>query len=172
MSVVERKNFSGQTTPSVVADEYRGCNFSQPAPATGPAGVRLFPQDDTARRFIECNLVNACPPPGSVLVNCNTTLRESRVEVGTEKVTVGDRDVEIKRYADRIHGRTDPETLKPTLKGEVLEIAAEPPEGSRDAKVLTLVRERDRAEAEHMAKEAEVVEVTKDLPTRLVEVVR
>ena len=168
--IVERKNFSGQQTPSVIAAEYRGCNFSQPKPESGPVGVRLFPGDDTPRTFIECNLVNACPPPGSTLVNCNTTLRESQVEVGTETVEVGGREVEIKRYADQIFGRTNPETLEPDLKARPLEIDADPPDGSLDAKVRELVRERDRAESERVAKEAEAVEEAKDLPTRVGEV--
>ena len=80
---VERRNFSGQATPSVIALEYRSCNFSQAAP-----GTRIFPGDNRARTFVECNLVNAIPPPGSTLTRCNTTQVYRGVEDGKTTVTV------------------------------------------------------------------------------------
>ena len=160
----ERKNFTGQQTPKIIDGEYRNCNFSQPAPIEvvgKKVGVRIFPGDDTPRIFFECNLVNCQPPPGSTLTNCNTTLRESVVEVGTEDVTIDGRAVTIKRFADRIHGRTNPATLKPEYKPDVLEIQTDPPEGTRDAKIKRAVKERDDAQAEMDAKEAEAVELSR-----------
>ena len=111
--MTEKKNFSGQTTPSIVDTEYHDCNFSQKDPVDSGGGVfvgvRIFPGDDTPRKFVDCNLSNAEPPPGSTLVKCNTTLIQRRFVYATEDivvdgVTVG--TVESKEH--RIHGRWTP----------------------------------------------------------------
>lgn len=158
-TIVTGKNFSGQTTPNEVADEYRNCNFSHPAPvelAGKKIGVRLFPLDDTPRTFVECNLVNCLPPPGSVLIRCNTTLRESMVDLGTtETLIVDSKPVEIGEWGNLIYGRTNPNTLLPEYKPTPLLIPCDPPEGTKDAKILELVRARDAALEEAAAKEAE-----------------
>ena len=144
---IERKNFSGQATPSAVDTIYRECNFSQPVP-----GTQLFPGDDTPRIFIDCNLVNALPPAGSTVRRCNTTQVRRSLEVGEEVVRVGDRDATVKRYADRILGRLNPETL--ALESKQRDIPVDPPDGTRDARIAALVREK----AEQVAKEAEIAE--------------
>ena len=98
----ERENFSGQTTPHIIDTVYRNCNFSQPQPVDVGGlkqGVRLFPGNNTLRTFIECNLVNCEPPPGSVLVQCNTTVRE-----------LGTADAEGDVYAT-LYGHIDNATL-------------------------------------------------------------
>lgn len=67
---------------------------------------RIFPDDDTPRTFINCNLVNAMPPPGSKLTDCNTTIIER--DLPTVRLTAkGDPELEC-----IIHGRTNPDTLK------------------------------------------------------------
>jgi len=145
--MTKNKNFSGQETPSIIDTEYESCNFSQPVP-----GTQLFPGDDTPRIFIDCNLVNALPPAGSTVRRCNTTQVRRSLEVGEEVVRVGDRDATVKRYADRILGRLNPETL--ALEAKQRDIPVDPPEGTRDARIRDLEREK----AEQVAKEAEIAE--------------
>jgi hypothetical protein len=78
-----------------------------PADATEGAalGVRLFPGDDTPRTFIDCNLLNCEPPPGSIVQTCNTKLVRKSVPSATKEddVVVVD-GVEISRttYHDYI----------------------------------------------------------------------
>ena len=72
----QNKNYSGQINPEKDT-EYRNCNFSQPTAIEVKEvmqGVRLFPDDDTPRTFIECNLVNCQVPPESKIERCNTAL--------------------------------------------------------------------------------------------------
>lgn len=166
-SIVAHKNFSGQQTPSLIAVEYRGCNFSQPSPVFRDGkwvGRRLFPGNPTVRTFIECNLTNATPPPGSTLTRCNTTIRQNRVETGTEIVTINSAGTTatLRRYVNRIHGRLDPVTLEPVYRAQVYQRQAEPPEGSRDRRIGRIVEARQEARAEMLAREAEAaVEVSK-----------
>lgn len=85
MGITNNENFHNQITPSIAADEYRGCNFSHPSPAVNGAvvtGVRIFPDDDTPRSFRDCNLVNCEPPPGSTVDDCNTALIEYGIDIG------------------------------------------------------------------------------------------
>ena len=147
------KNFSGQTTPSIVDAEYRNCNFSQAVP-----GTRIFPGDDKARTFFECNLVNCIPPPGSNLLGgtgCNTTQVERQKEDGTEEITIDGEPVAIKRYVDSIQGYLDKKTLKTVAKPR--DIQVNPPEGSKDAILKQLSEDRDKLAVEFAAKEAELV---------------
>ena len=151
--MIKNKNFSGQETPSIIAGEYRNCNFSQPVP-----GTRIFPGDDKPRTFYECNLVNCIPPPGSNLLGgtgCNTTQVSRQVEDGTEEVTIDNKPVLIKKYVDRIQGHLDKKTLKMIAKQR--DISIYPPEGSKDAILKRLATERDKAVSEVAAKEAELV---------------
>ena len=107
------KNFSGQPTPSIIDGEYRRCNFSQPTPidvAGQKRGVRLFPTDDTPRTFIECNLTNAEPPPGSTLVQCLTVVKEHRVITSTDTITIDGVSETVDHYSDLVYGRFDPAT--------------------------------------------------------------
>ena len=108
--MTERENFSGQQTPSLIDTDYRQCNFCQPAPVDGVGlkrGVRLFPGDDTPRTFIDCNLSNCEPPPGSTLTRCNTVIRESYVHTCTETVTIDGEPVELDHHSDYIYGKFD-----------------------------------------------------------------
>jgi hypothetical protein len=156
--VIMGKNYSGMTTPTVTALEYRNCNFSQTAPVLDKGkwvGVRLWPGDDTPRIFIECNLTNAVPPTSSTLTRCNTTLRRSQVATGTtETLVVDSKNVFIPIFADIIYGHTNPVTLKAEYKPSPLEILADPPEGTKYAELKRLVADRETARAEMEAKEA------------------
>ena len=100
-------------TPSIVDDEYVRCNFAQPAPidvAGRKRGVRLFPGDDTPRRFVECNLCNAEPPPGSVVVDCLTVVKEFAVVTSTDTITIDGVGETVDHHAHFVHGRFDPAT--------------------------------------------------------------
>ena len=134
------QNFSGDPTPRVKDTEYVGCNFSQREPQT-----RLFPGDDTPRTFVDCNLVNCLPPPGSTVKGCNTTQVQRGVEISETPISIGGRDTTVKAYADRILGRLD-SRLK--LVAKQRDIPVDPPEGTRDAKIAALVREKEAAAAE------------------------
>jgi hypothetical protein len=104
---VRNRNFSGETTPSIIDDTYINCNFSQPEPVNDSGdkkGIRLFPGDDTARTFIECNLVNCEPPPGSTITGCNTTIRENRIYSYSDFVEIDIVTMEIENFVDVIYG--------------------------------------------------------------------
>ena len=109
MTTVKDQNFARQTDPPK-ADEYTACNFSQES-AIGKHGVRLWPKDDTPRRFVGCNLVNAVPPPDSTIdETCNTDL--------TEQFDCETDDLAAKAVAEkgwRLLGHTDRKTLEPAL---------------------------------------------------------
>ena len=111
--MTEGKNFSGQPTPSIIDTEYRRCNFSQPAPidvAGRKRGVRLFPGDDTLRTFVQCNLMNYEPPPGSTVTDCLTVVKEVRVVTSTDTITIDGESETIQYHRHRVHGRYDPAT--------------------------------------------------------------
>lgn len=102
---VERKNFSGQATPSIIDIEYQRCNFAQILPDPNvvndpnePARVRLFPGDDTPRTFIRCNLVNCEVPPGSTVVKCNTSIVVPNRLIGSITVTVDGSSSSVEFY--------------------------------------------------------------------------
>lgn len=107
--MIEGVNFSGVDLASIPLDaEYRNCNFARESADLGPpvVGARLFPGDDTPRTFVRCNLVNCEPPPGSTLIQCNTTLLEQGFVVETDTVTVdGVTVASITIEGVRIHGR-------------------------------------------------------------------
>jgi len=118
------KNYREGKLPPL-QDTYEGFAFSFLRPdydsEGNKVGHRIIPDDDTPRTFINCNLVNACPPPGSTLINCNTTItrierRVANLDNGPEK-----RLVESDLY-DVIYGRTNPETLVSEYKDTPLEI--------------------------------------------------
>jgi len=152
MQATRGKNFSRQATPAILDYRYENCNFSQAEP-----GTRIFPGRDAPRVFIECNLVNAIPPPGSTLVRCNTSQVVFREEDGTEEVSLNERVVEIKKYRRRILGRLDPKTLK--LVERERTVQADPPEGSRDAVLKRLASEKQRALDGAAAKDSEASEL-------------
>ena len=104
------KNYRDLQTPSEVDTEYVGCCFaqSQPVDIEGvKTGVRLFPGDDTPRTFTKCNLANCEPPPGSILVKCNTTLITRQVLVNTSTIVINEQEVIVGDEVDIIHGRYD-----------------------------------------------------------------
>ena len=107
--MTKNKNFSGQETPSIVDTEYESCNFSQPAPVDSGGGVmvgvRLFPGDDTPRSFSGCNMVNCEPPPGSIVIGCNTTIRASSVVASSDTLIIDGVEATLETKVDRIYGR-------------------------------------------------------------------
>lgn len=106
--MTENKNFRGQATPSIIDTEYLNCNFStMNCIDVGGVkkGMRLFPGDDTPRVFINCNMSNCEPPPGSTQINCNTSISEKAVEVGSEDLEIDGEIIKIKDYANIYYGR-------------------------------------------------------------------
>ncbi len=100
--VTERKNFSGQSTPSIIDTEYRNCNFAQALPDPNlPNRVRIFPGDDTPRTFFRCNLVNCEVPPGSTVIKCNTSIVASNMKIGTITITVDGKSSSIGFYGTK-----------------------------------------------------------------------
>lgn len=112
--MISNKNFSGIDPAALPLDaEYERCNFSRAQADLGPpiVGIRLFPGDDTPRTFIQCNLVNCEPPPGSTLIRCNTALIEDGVLVETDTVLINGVVVATNnRTGKRIHGRYNGDT--------------------------------------------------------------
>ncbi len=111
--MTERKNFSGQATPSIIDTEYRHCNFTQQEPvdvAGKKRGVRLFPGDDTPRTFIKCNLMNCEPPPGSTVDDCLTCIKEFLKVTSTDTITIDGESESVRHHSDFVHGRFDPST--------------------------------------------------------------
>ena len=107
--MIERKNYSGQVSPEVGGEtEFTRCNFAQPAPVLDGAdyiGTRLFPGDDTPRTFTNCNLVNCELPPGSTATKCNTTIRRTKVETGSDELVIDGVTITTPIHHDIIYGR-------------------------------------------------------------------
>jgi hypothetical protein len=124
MTVIFQKNFSQRTDGIPLADEYVECNFSQLTPFWNGAnwrGHRLFPGDDTPRTFTRCNMVNAEPPPGSILVGCNTWIKEFNRVTGTDDVVINGEIIATEtHYADVVLAKLDPDTLTYIDQAEVL----------------------------------------------------
>jgi len=114
--MITKKNFSGlQGPPGIPLDDtYEFCNFSQPQSIDvggNQRGVRLFPGDDTPRTFINCNLMNAEPPPGSTVTSCMTTMVKTNVVASTEEITIDDATFEIEHHSNYVYGRLDADAL-------------------------------------------------------------
>ena len=108
----EEKNFADMPVAEIPVDsEYRRCNFSRKQPDTSGASVvghRLFPGDDTPRTFIECNLMNCEPPPGSTLVKCNTWIIETLQPSYTEDLVIDGVVEDTQQFYERtVHGKYD-----------------------------------------------------------------
>ncbi len=106
--MIKDKNFSNKTVPSIIDTEYRDCNFSHSNCLTvfgQKVGHRIFPDDDTPRTFIDCNMVNCEPPPNSNLIHCNTAIRENRVEVASEDLIIDGDTIQVEDYVNMIYGR-------------------------------------------------------------------
>ncbi len=102
--MTERKNFSGQATPSIIDTEYQRCNFTQTLPDPNlPNRVRLFPGDDTPRTFFRCNLVNCEVPPGSTVIKCNTSIVASNMLIGSITITVDGKSGSIEFYGTKFY---------------------------------------------------------------------
>jgi hypothetical protein len=88
---------------------YLGCNLGRTQPDMSgpePKGVRLFPNDDTPRRFERCNLINCEVPPGSEVIDCNTAIIERDLPDFDEVLTVdGTERFRKTNKKIRVHGR-------------------------------------------------------------------
>ena len=109
--MTEHKDFSGQVFPVIADTEYLRCKFNHPAPVVLAGeerrGVRIFPGDDTPRIFINCSLVNAEPPPGSILTNCLTCMKERNVVTSVDTLTIDSKIEVIEHHSDFVYGKYD-----------------------------------------------------------------
>ena len=106
--MTRRKNFMNQQTPAIIDQHYEQCNFAQDAPDEWDGkkvGIRLFPGDDTPRTFINCNLINCEPPPGSTVTGCQTILMERNILLQSLTVLVGDEEIDASRRGHRVYGK-------------------------------------------------------------------
>ena len=108
---VRSKNFSGVDYPDLVDDtEYESCNFSMSFPVIEngkPVGHRLGLVSGEYYTFENCNFINREPPVDSIMINCNTTIKEFCVEVDLEVIEIDEIKIMAKKYADVIYGRYD-----------------------------------------------------------------
>ena len=123
-AVTERKNFSGQATPSIIDTEYQRCNFAQVLPDPNlPNRVRLFPGDDTPRTFFRCNLVNCEVPPGSTVTKCNTSIVAPNMLIGSITVTVDGKSSSIDFYGTKFYRDGEWHTVDsvPSIASQVID---------------------------------------------------
>ena len=94
--------------------EYVGQNFALQTPgelAGKKVGVPLYPGE--ACRYVGCNLGNREPAAGSVIIDCNTTIRTFDEVVGQIVITIDDgEDITEDITAGFVHGKLNPETLE------------------------------------------------------------
>ena len=115
LKIIKGQSFLAK--PIADADIYVGCNFSQ----TGERNARgqwtptdlKFPAPGP-KVFLECNLTNAMPPPGSTVLRCNTTLAEFNVPVSATT------------YKNTVWGNVHPDTLAVVRKLPIDQIRAKP----------------------------------------------
>lgn len=106
-------DFQMTDLPVLLDRTFQRCNFTHKIPvdvADKKRGVRLFPADDRPHTFIQCNLCNCEPPPGSTVTGCNTGIKEFALESGTDIIAVDGQPIGLVHHIDRIHGRFDPAT--------------------------------------------------------------
>ena len=126
-AVTERKNFSGQATPSIIDTEYQRCNFAQTLPDPNlPNRVRIFPGDDTPRTFFRCNLVNCEVPPGSTVTKCNTSIVAPNMLIGSITITVDGNSSSIEFYGMKFYrgGEWHVVDSVPNIAGQEIDTSA------------------------------------------------
>ena len=83
--MIENKNYNNMLVPTLDDIIYKNCNFNWDVPlfVNGkPKGNRIFPEDDTPRTFINCNLRNVEPPPDSICESCLQVISQTDEESG------------------------------------------------------------------------------------------
>ena len=106
--MIENENFSNQIIPKIIDTEYKDCNFSHSNCLTifgQKVGHRIFPDDDTPRTFIDCNLTNCEPPPGSTQISSPSKVIEKSVVIATETIEIDGDVIVAEIIADRYLGR-------------------------------------------------------------------
>ena len=115
--MIQSRNFSNWDLNNIPKDsEYERVNFSRAQPVDSGGGVmigvRLFPGDDTPRTFRNCNLTNCEVPPGSTVINCNSTIIERDVYDYTDEIIIDGNTVHsVVHTKTIIHGSWDQSTL-------------------------------------------------------------
>ena len=108
-------------TEGLVYDGYAFCfahpDYTQNVDPDTPVGHRIFPDDDTPRTFVNCNLLNATPPPGSTVTGCNTTIaRNERRLTNPKNAPPTEKRENVPKYEQIIYGHTDKVTLEAVYK--------------------------------------------------------
>lgn len=83
---MQDKNFVDQTNLILSDQCFLKCNFFQQQPRFVDnkwRGIKIF-TEDTPRVFINCNLCNAEPPPGSLVQDCLTIIRRYNIVDGDQ----------------------------------------------------------------------------------------
>lgn len=123
--MIKDKNYRDKSLPDDISETYENCSFCQPQPVNVGeiyTGVRLFPDDDTARTFINCNLVNCELPPNSTAIGCNTSIISRNIRVVTDVIVIGGNEIEIAEHYDYIHGKYDHEAMSYIYHDVVIEV--------------------------------------------------
>lgn len=106
--MISNKNFSNNPNPDVGSEtEFERCNFSNSEPVFNDpdwVGVPIL-TGQGACTFTNCNLVNCEVPVGSTIINCNTTIRRTKVQTATDTLTIDGVDIVTPIYHDIIYGR-------------------------------------------------------------------
>ena len=71
---------------------------------------------------MECNLCNAEVPPGSTVIDCNTTIKRFNVRTETDTMTIDRETIELQHHADYIYGRWTPGGYEYKPTPDVLEV--------------------------------------------------
>lgn len=110
--MTEKKLFTNQDTPSIIDTEYRNCNFGHTEAVKDNGqwkGHKLFPGDDTPRTFIDCNLINCEPPPGSTVIGGNKALIRSKVfDYAEDGIVIDGHAIVINHYKRIVLGKWTP----------------------------------------------------------------
>ena len=110
-----RQNFSGLTVPPPPFDtetRFERCVFNQPEPdmtdPDNPVGIRLWPGDDTPRRFDQCRLINCQVPPNSE-VDPRSKMFIMRQVLDTDTVTIDGLVLSVEYVTRIVYGRYRPD---------------------------------------------------------------
>ncbi len=111
--MIKKRLFVNQDTPSIIDTEYQRCNFGHTDPFWDGSkwiGNRLFPGDNTSRTFIQCNLINCEPPPGSTILRCNCAIIRPEVLQGSSPdIVIDGEPIMIDHFKRIVYGKWTPQ---------------------------------------------------------------
>lgn len=118
--MLQNRIYVNQDQPAPDETEFRNCNFSRPSPdfdgEGNPVLVRIWPNDDTPRRLIDCNCTNCRFGPNVELIGCAHVIAEYGVALGGDiEIEIDDEWVTVPRTGTRAYGKWDPTARQPEL---------------------------------------------------------